>query len=207
MATKNGRWWLTHDSCEIVIESTPEHIYDLVAELPRMGEWSPECQSVEWVDGARAPPSAPGSSATTGAVPAASFKWSRRGRVLVADPGREFAFVTEEGGRESTEWRYRFEPVDGGTRVTESYEVRWIPAWARIVDVPTNRHRELREAMRHTLGQLKTAAESKSRSRPADEPRPGVGAYVLEADEGETLWFAGCARHLQGDRRPDRSAA
>ena len=88
------------------------------------------------------------------------MKWSRRGRVLTADPGREFAFVTEEGGRESTEWRYRLEPVEGGTRVTESYTVRWIPTWARIVDVPTNRARELREAMQHTLEQLKAAAEA-----------------------------------------------
>lgn len=79
--------------------------------------------------------------------------------MLAADPGREFAFVTEEGGRESTVWRYRFEPVPGGTQVTESYEVRWIPAWARIVDVPGNRHRELREAMSHTLGRLRVAAE------------------------------------------------
>src|SRR5437867_8106871 len=55
---------------------------------------------------------------------------------------REFAFITDEGGRESTAWRYRFEPqADGRTRVTESYEVRWIPTWARILDVPTNRHR------------------------------------------------------------------
>jgi hypothetical protein len=88
------------------------------------------------------------------------MRWSRRGRVLAADPGRAFAFVTEEGGRESTLWRYRFEPVEGGTQVTESYEVRWIPPWARILDVPTNRHRELREAMAHTLEQLKAAAEA-----------------------------------------------
>jgi hypothetical protein len=38
--------------------------------------------------------------------------------------------------------------------------VRWIPAWARIVDVPSNRHRELQEGMRHTLAQLKQAAEA-----------------------------------------------
>jgi hypothetical protein len=38
--------------------------------------------------------------------------------------------------------------------------VQWIPTWARIVDVPTNRHRELLEAMDHTLGHLKRAAES-----------------------------------------------
>jgi hypothetical protein len=59
-------------------------------------------------------------------------------------------------------WRYRFEPVAGGTRVTESYDVKRIPVWARILDVPTNRHRELLEGMRHMLQQLKTAAEAMS---------------------------------------------
>ena len=109
-----------------------------------MGEWSPECRQVEWLDGSDGP--------TVGATfighnkggPGGLMKWSRRGRVLTADPGREFAFVTEEGGRESTEWRYHLEPLEGGTRVTESYTVHWIPTWARIVDVPTNRVRELR---------------------------------------------------------------
>ena len=80
--------------------------------------------------------------------------------MLAADPGREFAFVTEEGGRESTEWRYRFESLEDGTRVTESYRVWWIPTWARIVDVPTNRARELRGHMERTLEQLKRAAET-----------------------------------------------
>jgi len=35
-----------------------------------------------------------------------------------------------------------------------------IPAWARLLDVPTNRHRELLEGMRHTLARLKIAAEA-----------------------------------------------
>ena len=88
------------------------------------------------------------------------MKWSRSGRVLVAELGREFAFVTEEGGKESTIWRYQLEPVEGGTRITESYEVRTIPLRARVIDIPTNRARELREGMRHTLGRLKAAAET-----------------------------------------------
>jgi hypothetical protein len=125
-----------------------------------MGEWSPECQRVEWLDGTTGPAVGATFVGHNRGGPRGLMKWSRRGRVLVADPGREFAFVTEEGGRESTQWRYLFEAVEGGTRVTESYDVKWIPTWARIVDVPTNRHRELREAMRHTLEQLKSAAES-----------------------------------------------
>ena len=160
MAPKNQRWWLTQDSVSIEIDAPAERIYDMVADLPRMGEWSPECHGVDWTDG------------STGAAPNATFighnrtgpfrliKWSRRGRVLTAERGRELAFATEEGGREGTVWRYRFESIGDRTRVTESYEVRWIPKWARIVDVPTNRHRELVERMGHTLQQLKSAAEA-----------------------------------------------
>jgi uncharacterized protein YndB with AHSA1/START domain len=159
MPSKGSRWWLTSDSAELVINAVADRVYELVADLTRMGEWSPECERVEWEDGS--------TNAVEGATfighnrggPAKKFRWKRHGRVLVADHGRELAFITDEGGRESTVWSYRLEPVAGGTRVTESYEVRWIPAWARIVDVPSNRHRELQEGMRHTLSQLKQAAE------------------------------------------------
>jgi hypothetical protein len=161
MASTSTRWWLTEDSSEMVVGAQAQRMYDLVADLPRMGEWSPECQRVEWEDGADGPVTGATFVGHNRGGPAGLMKWSRRGRVLVADPGREFTFVTEEGGRESTVWRYRFEPTDGGTRVTESYEVKRIPAWARIIDVPTNRARELREAMEHTLGRLKAAAEAR----------------------------------------------
>jgi len=155
-----GRWWLTEDSHQITIEAPPERIYALVADLPRMGEWSPECRRVEWSDGSGQPEEGARFIGHNQTGPKGLMKWSRRGRVLVARPGCEFAFITEEGGKESTEWRYQFEPVDGGTRVTESYKVHWIPTWARILDVPTNRHRDLHKAMAHTLEQLKKAAES-----------------------------------------------
>jgi hypothetical protein len=168
MAPKNQRWWLTQDSEHIVINATPERLYQMVADLCRMGEWSPECQAVEWKDGATGPVEGARFVGHNRGGPAGLMRWSRRGRVLTADAGREFAFVTEEGGHESTVWRYRFEPVGGGTQVTESYDVKRIPAWARIIDVPTNRHRELLEGMRHTLQQLKTAAEAMSPA--SDQP-------------------------------------
>ena len=168
MPPRNGRWWLTTGSCQATIDAPPEQVYDLVADLPRMGEWSPECQRVEWTGDADFPAVGATFVGHNRGGPAGLMRWSRRGRVLVADRGRTFAFVTEEGGRESTEWRYEFRPVEGGTRVTESYDVRWIPTWARIVDVPTNRHKELAESMAHTLGRLQEAAES------ADGPGPSA---------------------------------
>jgi len=175
---KSQRWRLTTDHCQIDIAATPEQVYDLVADLPRMGEWSPECQSVEWLDGATAAVEDATFVGHNRIGPRGMIRWSRHGRVLRAERGREFAFVTDEGGRESTEWRYSFEPIEGGTRVTECYDVHWIPTWARIVDVPTNRHRELLENMSKTLRQLKAAAEAAA-SAPSAE---SAAVHTLKGD-------------------------
>src|SRR5690348_14819559 len=136
MDKASSRWWLRRDSEELVVAASAQRIYDLVADMPRMGEWSPECRQVEWTDGPVTPTAEARFIGHNRGGPRGLMRWSRRGRVLIADPGREFAFVTEEGGRESTIWRYQFEATDGGTRVTESYEVKTIPVWARIIDVP-----------------------------------------------------------------------
>jgi uncharacterized protein YndB with AHSA1/START domain len=154
------RWWLRTDSAEAMIAAPPESVYGLVADMPRMGEWSPECQRLEWTEGATAPVTGARFVGHNVGGPRGLLKWSRTGTVLEAVPGVEFAFATDEGGIEGTIWRYRFAPLDGGTRVTESYEIKKIPLWARVVDVPTNRAKELREGMRHTLDQLKAFAEA-----------------------------------------------
>ena len=156
----SSRWWLRQDAHSVLIDAPPERIYALVSDMPRMGEWSPECRTVEWLEGSSGPVAGARFIGHNQGGPRGLMKWSRRGRVITAEPGREFAFVTEEGGREGTEWRYRLEPAEGGTVVTESYTVSSIPAWARIVDVPTNRASELRASLRHTLEQVKRAAES-----------------------------------------------
>jgi hypothetical protein len=172
MPPKNQRWWLTTDHVELVVDAAPEQIYDLVADMPRMGEWSDECTTVEWENGDTGPAADARFVGHNCTGPRGIIRWSRHGRVLVADRGKEFAFVTEEGGHESTVWRYTFEAVDGGTRVTETYEAHKLPLWARIVDVPTNRHGALLKNMRHTLEQLKSAAEALSApSRETSQPR------------------------------------
>ena len=163
MAPKNQRWWLTEDSVGLDIEAGADLLYEMISDLPRIGEWSPECEGVEWEGDVTAPVEGTTFIGHNAVGPGRRIRYSRHGRVLVADPGREFGFITDEGGRESTEWCYRFEPQgDGRTRVTESYKVQWIPMWARIIDVPTNRHGELVANMRTTLERLKVAAESRT---------------------------------------------
>ena len=161
MKIENQRWWLTEDHADIVIAADAETLYDLVADLPRVGEWSPECEGVDWDDDTTTPVAGSRFIGHNAVGPGRKIRYSRRGRVLTAERGREFAFATEEGDREGTTWRYRFEAHPEGTRVTESYHVEWIPWWARVIDVPLNRHKELLHNMHTTLANLKTAAEGR----------------------------------------------
>ena len=166
MPPKNQRWWLTTDQVELEINADATVLYDMVSDLPRIGEWSPECEKVVWEGEVGVPVEGTTFFGHNAVGPGRRIRYKRHGRVLVAERGREFAFITDEGGRESTVWRYTFSPAGAGTRVTESYDVRWIPTWARILDVPTNRHKELVENMATTLERLKAAAERETAAEP-----------------------------------------
>ncbi len=141
----------------IEIAATPQQVYAVVSDLTRMGDFSPECRSVEWLDGVTSP--VPGAR-FVGRNRGGPMTWSRHGRVVTAEAGRVFSFVTEEGGRDSTLWTYRFHPAGLGTAVTESYEVRWIPWWMHVVDAITFRRQQLSRNMARTLARLKTVVES-----------------------------------------------
>jgi hypothetical protein len=148
--------------CSIEIDATPQQVYDAVSDLTRMGEFSPECRRVEWLDGAADP--RPGAR-FVGHNQGGPLAWSRRGRVISAEAGREFSFVTEEGGREGTLWTYRLSPAGRGTLVTESYEVQWIPWWMHLADVITFRRQQLARNMAKTLTRLKAHVEASTAGR------------------------------------------
>jgi hypothetical protein len=161
MAPKNQRWYLTSDRVSVDIAADTDKLYAMVSDLPRMGEWSPECVRVEWEGEVTAPAEGTTFTGFNEVGPGRRIKYQRHGTVLTAEAGKAFSFITDEGGRPSTAWHYTFESLgDGRTRVTEGYEVRWIPKWARILDVPLNRHKELLEGMRTTLENLKSTVEA-----------------------------------------------
>jgi len=106
-------------SASIVIASSPDALYDLVSDVTRTGEWSPVCMSCWWDDGA-----GPRAGAWfTGRNKVPGRTWETRSEVVAAEPGREFAWLV---GGAWVRWGYTFTPVDGGTRVTESWE--FLPA-------------------------------------------------------------------------------
>jgi hypothetical protein len=100
----------------VVIARSPEELYDLVTDVARMGSWSPVCKECWWDEGA-----GPEVGAWfTGKNVLPEFTWETRSEVVVADRGREFAFVV---GGIWTRWGYVFTPVDGGTELIESWEI------------------------------------------------------------------------------------
>lgn len=103
-----------HDS--IVINATPQVLYDMIADVTRMGDWSPICKACWW-DEDNGPTVG---SWFTGRNELPERTWETRSQVVTAEPGVEFAWAV---GGANTRWGYTFEPVEGGTRVTESWEM------------------------------------------------------------------------------------
>jgi uncharacterized protein YndB with AHSA1/START domain len=145
------------------IAATPEKLYDMVADLPGMGRWSPEAAGGEWLDGA------------TEARPGARFKgknengrkrWQTVCTVIAAERGREVAWESRAFGLPVALWRYRFAPDGaGGTEVTESTEDRrgmLIRAFGGTATGVSDRRTHNADTMRVTLERLKAAAEAPS---------------------------------------------
>jgi hypothetical protein len=154
----------TTGQASVHVNATPESVYELVSDVTRMGEWSPETVQCRWLGGA----TGPAVGARFKGVNRRGFmRWSTTPRVVAAEPGREFAFVANLMivRRDMTKWTYRFEPAaDGGTDVTESFEMvgdlPWFVSFGerRLMRIE-DRKADLEAAMQCTLERIKAAAE------------------------------------------------
>jgi len=144
------------------VAAPAQRVYELVADLPRMGEWSPETQRVEWLGGASA--ASPGARFAGHNRIGRLRRWSTKGTVVAATPGRELTFdISSLFGLPVARWSYEIEPAGDGCRVTESTEDRRgaLIRWAGLVATGVrDRAAHNREGMRVTLERLKAAAES-----------------------------------------------
>ena len=146
------------------IMAPAEHVWAMVADVTRMGEWSPENVGATWLRGA------------TGPKPGASFRgrnrhgkktWTSVGTIVDAEPGSLLTFRVAVPGFKVAEWRYAFETTATGCRVTET----WIDQRGRIVKTlgkqvsgVGDRAAHNRITMERTLARLKSAAEVPSPS-------------------------------------------
>jgi uncharacterized protein YndB with AHSA1/START domain len=140
------------------IDRPAEAVWAMVTDVGRMGAWSPETCSAEWVDGATGPAM---DARFKGKNRRGPLRWATTVRVTECEPGRAFTFVVLAGPREATRWSYRFDPLDNHScEVTESYEVLWEPWYGKIFIPERRRAPQLDEGIQQTLARLKAAAET-----------------------------------------------
>jgi len=138
----------------------PERVWELVSDVTRIGEFSPETFDGEWLDGATGP--------AVGARFRGHVKRNEKGptywspaTVTECEPGRVFAFVVGPPGRGINTWKYVLEPTpDGGTDVTESFQLTDVlPVRLYWALAGRWRGRTNERGMRTTLERMKAVVE------------------------------------------------
>ncbi len=147
----------------IRIDAPAELIYDLVTDVERMGEWSPEATGarVEFAHDDLAV-----GDRFTGTNKRGLARWSTQCTVTQADRGVLFEFAVAVKPLKISTWRYEFVAIDGGTVVTEQWFDEREGARGFIIKglgqvfIPGSRPDHNRRNMQTTLANLKRAAEA-----------------------------------------------
>lgn len=138
-------------------------VWPLVSDLTRGGDWSPENRGGKWLGGA------------TEAAVGARFKGNNRRGLAVwytivtivrLEPQRAIAWEVRApwGGPALSRWTYELEPIDGGTRVTERWELLKADpvtkaTWVLLAGTPEKRVAMLKRSLAQSLSGLKALLE------------------------------------------------
>lgn len=139
---------------------------ELVSDIELMPTMSQELQSVEWLDGASEP--AVGAKFIGRSKHESLGEWATTSHVIECEPQRVFAWAVEDPANPTAIWRFRLEPENGGTELSEwmqmgparsglSFAIDRMPEKEqKIVFV---RMREFEQNMAATLAHIKKLAE------------------------------------------------
>jgi hypothetical protein len=138
-------------------------VWALVADVTRMGEWSPETRKAEWIDGATGPDVGARFKGHNQRGPVA--RWTTTCTVIESEPGRVFAFAVGDPTAPETVWRYSFVPApDDATMVTETCEpqgpISLKYKLGHLFFGVTDREADLKRGIEKTLAKLQVAARA-----------------------------------------------
>jgi hypothetical protein len=148
------------------IAALPGRVWELVSDIELMPTMSQELQSVEWLDGASEP--AVGAKFIGRSKHESLGEWATTSHVIECEPERVFAWAVEDPANPTAIWRFRLEPKNGGTELSEwmqmgparsglSFAIDRMPEKEqKIVFV---RMREFEQNMAATLAHIKNLAE------------------------------------------------
>jgi len=152
---------MTTGSASVTINRPPAEVWAAIADITRMGDWSPECTGGRWVGGATGP--AVGAKFEGDNVAKVGKKivksWTTTSEVSACETGTLFEFVAEG----YTTWRYTFAPAGDGaadaTTVTESFSYSAKGFQGFVYEYVLMRPRMMRKGMQRTLERVKAALE------------------------------------------------
>ena len=148
------------DEASVVIDAPAEVVWDMVADVTRMGEWSPECYSCRWVGTRREPVAG---ARFVGFNKRGWARWLTTNEVERAEPGRSFVFRVRETG---VRWGYHLDgDAAGTTTLTETRDLSGARTWrirlfGPLVGGVDHHADELRAGMEETLRRIKAAVEA-----------------------------------------------
>lgn len=126
----------------LVIDAPLEIVWALVSDVTRTGEWSVECRSAEWLDGASAPAKG---ARFRGRNQRNATRWSRVCEVLDVEAPHRLAWRTLPTRLlpDSTRWEFELAPEGAATRLTERMQVLQIPGfYDRLFATMLPQHRD-----------------------------------------------------------------
>ncbi|MBO4206451.1 SRPBCC family protein [Micromonospora echinofusca] len=155
----------TRVEVEVEVDLPPGAFWDLITDVTRIGQWSPECRYAGWIAPATWPPRAGDRFEAHNEFPNGM---ANDVRCVVTEANRPVSYAwvvlddTADPQRPAVRWRYDLSPADdpGRTRVRHSFEhgpgdsglraiIRGTPEQsAAIVEV---RRRQLRKNMTETI--------------------------------------------------------
>lgn len=156
-----------HGYTEAHAAAPPDAVWQVIADVTRIGEWSGECRSAHLTRGASAP--APGIR-FRGWNRSGPYLWTRSCVFTVVDPPRHLAWRTVGlwGHVDSTDWHITLEPERGGTRIVQTYDVVHVaPGMDRVYWLLITAHRDRSDALIQDVDRLARLAEA-----PRPEPVP-----------------------------------
>lgn len=144
----------------IEIAAPPEAVYDLISDVARMGEWSPEATGAR-----RASAQVSAGDVFIGSNRRGPVRWWTVCTVRVAERPSVLEFDVDVGPIALSRWTYRLTPTEDGTRVQETWldrrdGLRGMPIrLLGSVLIPGDRAAHNRRNIRSSLAALKQTAE------------------------------------------------
>lgn len=145
-------------SASVTINAPISEVFAAVADVTRMGDWSPECVACRWVEGADEPAAGAKFAGDNVAKlgPITLKRWTTTSEVTDFEVDSVFEFSTEG----FTTWRYEFAEADGGTVVTESFRYRPYEGKQAIIYRLVGRHKSMIKGAQATLNRIKAVLEA-----------------------------------------------